>query len=258
MRHCCLVRLFPALTIALFLLGLGQVNGQSHPITLAWSRNREPDVAGYRLYYGTRHGDYRWNMNVGNLVSATVSDLRVGITYYFAVTAYNTAGVESGYSSEVAYAAPTATPSPSPIPTPSPSPTPMITVLPPSLSFTGVVGGADPDPQDLQIVTSSGVPWTSSLSTSPWFKVQPIVGPSGGFTLVSVHIGTLNQGTYTDEIRFVAAGLPGQVVPVTLNVLPAPISGIVRDDFDRADGDLGPNWTMDASWGSGLTISGNK
>ena len=41
--------------------------------------------------------------------SATVPDLTEGVVYYFAVTAYNTEGVESGYSNEVSYAVPTST-----------------------------------------------------------------------------------------------------------------------------------------------------
>ena len=34
-------------------------------VTLAWNANPEPDVAGYRLYYGTPAGNFGTMVNVG-------------------------------------------------------------------------------------------------------------------------------------------------------------------------------------------------
>jgi hypothetical protein len=72
------------------------------PITylrLVWDRNPEPDIAGYKVYYGRVSGDYT------QLVTVTNPTARIGVrgsnTTYFAVTAYNTAGVESELSEEV-------------------------------------------------------------------------------------------------------------------------------------------------------------
>lgn len=73
-------------------------------ITLAWDRNTETNIAGYKLYYGTVSRVYTNSVNAGNATSASVTNLVAGLTYRFAVTAFNTAGVESDYSAEIAYA----------------------------------------------------------------------------------------------------------------------------------------------------------
>ncbi len=59
------------------------------------------DLAGYRVYYGTSSGNYSQVINVGNVTIYTVNNLTEGVTYYFAVTAYNTFRNESEYSNEV-------------------------------------------------------------------------------------------------------------------------------------------------------------
>jgi hypothetical protein len=59
------------------------------------------DLAGYRIYYGTASGNYAETIDVGNITTSVVSNLADGTTYYFAVTAYDTSGGESGYSNEV-------------------------------------------------------------------------------------------------------------------------------------------------------------
>jgi hypothetical protein len=58
------------------------------------------DLAGYRVYYGTAPGSYSSSFTVPAGTTYTVSGLASG-TYYFAVTAYNSAGIESTYSNEV-------------------------------------------------------------------------------------------------------------------------------------------------------------
>ena len=74
-------------------------------ITLKWDPNPAPNLAGYRLYYGTSSGVYTQEINVGNMTATLVSNLREGRTYFFAVTAYNTAA-ESLPSNEVSYKVP--------------------------------------------------------------------------------------------------------------------------------------------------------
>ncbi|MBI5588815.1 MAG: PKD domain-containing protein [Deltaproteobacteria bacterium] len=59
------------------------------------------DLAGYKVYYGTSTGNYTQTINVGNVMTYQVASLTDGGTYYFSVTAYDTAGNESGYSTEV-------------------------------------------------------------------------------------------------------------------------------------------------------------
>jgi hypothetical protein len=78
--------------------------GQS--VTLAWNQNADPTVIGYKAYYGVASRTYTNNIDVGNATNATISGLVEGATYYFATTAYNTLGLESGFSSEISYTVP--------------------------------------------------------------------------------------------------------------------------------------------------------
>jgi len=84
----CFLILFPAVV-------------HSADVTLAWDANSESDLAGYILYYGTSSGNYTSNINVGNITQYTIPNLQDGETYYFAVTAYNDADLESDYSEEL-------------------------------------------------------------------------------------------------------------------------------------------------------------
>jgi hypothetical protein len=65
-------------------------------------------LAGYKIYYGAASGNYTASVDVKNVTSISLStlDLQSGQTYYFAVTAYDAAGNESGYSNEVSKAWP--------------------------------------------------------------------------------------------------------------------------------------------------------
>ena len=71
-------------------------------VVLVWNANTETDVAGYRVHYGTATAPYSSTVSV-SYPTATISDLTDGYTYTFAVTAYNTAGAESPYSTSVSY-----------------------------------------------------------------------------------------------------------------------------------------------------------
>ena len=70
-------------------------------IQVNWNPNTEPDLAGYKIYYGTASGVYGDPIDVGN-VTGHVMEItpQHGATYYFALTAYDTSGNESGYSAE--------------------------------------------------------------------------------------------------------------------------------------------------------------
>lgn len=78
----------------------------SATVTLAWDPNPEPTVAGYRLYVGTSPRYYTSSVDVASSTSATISSLIEGVTYYMAVTAYDTSGNQSGYSDEIVYTVP--------------------------------------------------------------------------------------------------------------------------------------------------------
>jgi hypothetical protein len=68
---------------------------------LSWDANTEANLAGYKLYVGTASGTYGAPVDVGNITTFKVIGLVKGKTYYFVVTAYDTAGNESDYSVEV-------------------------------------------------------------------------------------------------------------------------------------------------------------
>src|SRR3990170_1669525 len=59
------------------------------------------DLAGYKIHYGTTSGNYTTVIDVGNVTTYTVTNLTNNVTYYFATTAYDSSGNESGYSNEV-------------------------------------------------------------------------------------------------------------------------------------------------------------
>ncbi len=67
------------------------------------SLNPSTDLSKYRLYYGTSSRNYSQIVEINNpgttIITRSVS-LSSG-TYYFAVTVVDTAGQESGYSTEV-------------------------------------------------------------------------------------------------------------------------------------------------------------
>jgi len=69
-------------------------------IDLIWDANSEPDITGYNLYYGTSSREYGASIPLGNVTGYTISGLQEGATYYFAITALDAAGNESGYSAE--------------------------------------------------------------------------------------------------------------------------------------------------------------
>ena len=69
--------------------------------SLSWDPSTNTSLAGYNVYMGTQPGIYGSPTSAGLNTSYTVGSLTGGKTYYFAVTAVDTAGVESSQSNEV-------------------------------------------------------------------------------------------------------------------------------------------------------------
>jgi hypothetical protein len=74
--------------------------------TLTWDPPPpDPNLRGYRVYYGTGPGTYVQTLgsgvDVGNVTTHSISGLNSGTRYYFVATAYDATGNESGYSNEV-------------------------------------------------------------------------------------------------------------------------------------------------------------
>jgi hypothetical protein len=80
-------------------------------IELGWVSNNEPDLAGYRIHYGTSSGGYDHSIDVGratqfgNLTTYSLANLVKGQNYCIVVTAYDTSNNESGFSEEICGAA---------------------------------------------------------------------------------------------------------------------------------------------------------
>jgi len=99
-------------------------NQRQFNVTLAWDPSPDSSVAGYRIYDGVTSGTYTNVIDVGNVTTATVSNLVSGVTYFFAATAYDTNGQESVFSDEVSYTVP------------------WLTNGPPTLALTSPANGA--------------------------------------------------------------------------------------------------------------------
>src|SRR5437773_434191 len=81
----------------------GSLSHNGKGVTLAWDPNPEPDIAGYMLYYGIASGVYTNSIDVGPVVTFPVAGLAERATYFFVVTAYDVAGLESDPSNEVSF-----------------------------------------------------------------------------------------------------------------------------------------------------------
>lgn len=67
---------------------------------LSWAAVSDPSVLGYKAYWGTSSQNYESHTDVGVNTSYTITGLRHGTTYFFAVSAYGGDG-ESVPSAEV-------------------------------------------------------------------------------------------------------------------------------------------------------------
>ena len=70
--------------------------------TLKWSPNTESDLAGYKIYRATTSGGYGapFATVTGDVTTYIASGLQVGTTYFFVITAFDSAGNESPFSNE--------------------------------------------------------------------------------------------------------------------------------------------------------------
>ncbi|UFS69118.1 Ig-like domain-containing protein [Geomonas sp. RF6] len=105
------------LQTALMLLALS-APAHAATVVLDWDPSSDADLAGYKVYYqadsaavpfkGTGAAEGSAPIDVANTTTATINGLDPSRSYFFAVTAYNSAGTESVYSNviEIAEAMP--------------------------------------------------------------------------------------------------------------------------------------------------------
>ena len=144
-------------------------------MTLAWDPNIEPDLAGYKIYYGT---ELPYTMlDVGNQTTATLTDLQPELTYTIYATAFNTAGLESDPSTPITYTVPAV-------------------AVPPSIT-TQPVGQS----------VNLGEPFTLSVEatgTAPlsyqWFKNGLAISGANSATLSLAALIVEDAGSYTVRI----------------------------------------------------------
>jgi Fibronectin type III domain len=145
---------------------------------LAWDPNPASDIVGYRLYCGTTSGVYTQWIEVGNVSLVKVTSLQLGKSYFFAVTDYNNAGLESPPSNQVSFNVTAASPTPTPAPLPSPTARPTTTPPPPS---------ATPSPTPVSTVTPTPIPnmvisvvSRKNHGSAGQFDIPlPLTGPTG-------------------------------------------------------------------------------
>ena len=94
------------------------------PINLIWNANPEPELAGYKVYYGTTSKVYTQSVDIGNQTTATLTNLSAGVTYFSVVTAYDAQRLESPPSVEISF-------TPAALPPPPPPTVTLETLTPP-------------------------------------------------------------------------------------------------------------------------------
>ena len=134
-----------------FMMGFALVvlmgTGHAADVRLAWNASPEPDIAGYKIYYGTASRVYDWSIDAKKVTTFTVSGLADGRTYYFAVTAYDTSNLESTYSNEVSTS------------------TCRYSISPPGQSFPASGGTGS-----INVSTQSACSWNASSNVS-WMTI---------------------------------------------------------------------------------------
>jgi chitinase len=108
MKKSSLVRFGLAGLISLSLSMFGEANSQASSVVLQWNPSTDVDFAGYRVYYKANSAEVPFDgvgavegmapIDVANQTSATITGLDPAANYFFAITAYNTSGMESEYS----------------------------------------------------------------------------------------------------------------------------------------------------------------
>jgi len=98
--------LFILFAICLFFIQNDVVSAAQFSLMLKWkpSSDKNSDyLIGYVVYWGKESGKYTNRVDVGEKYNYTITNLKEGNTYYFAVKSYsNDSYIESNFSNEIA------------------------------------------------------------------------------------------------------------------------------------------------------------
>lgn len=218
----------------------GSAKAQS--ITLAW--DPVSGVSGYKLYQGGASRVYSNSVDAGTTTQRTLSNITIGKTYYFAVTAYNSSGIESDYSSEITYTVPV-------------SGNPVITLTSPT---NGAIYSAPATIHLAANVTANGHTITKVQFLNNGALLNEVTVPP-----YATDLGNVNAGVYSYSARLVYdAGLTLDSAPVAVTAAsgrPPPVyplsftadSGAVTAPFTVLSGIVSQN-VLTSLLGSGEAI----
>ena len=190
-------------------------------VTLAWNPNPESDIGGYRLFWGETNAPAT-SREVGNTTQTQVTNLAGGRTYYFYLTAYNSAGLESDPSSTVFYSQPQSG---------------QIPAAPSNLS-----GVAD-SPTQIRLQ------WSDNSSNETGFRLLrstngtylPIELPANTTNYTDIDLTPATQCSYKVHAFNSAGNSPDSAtISVSTQSTPPPLSGGAR--FLEADWNSGGSW----------------
>lgn len=150
-------------------------------VTLAWSASPDGSVTGYKVYYGEVANSQTNQLDVGQVLTASVPNLQPGVTYFFFATAYDASRIESVPSNLITY-----TPVVSPqadLAILSVSASPAVPLEGSSVVFSAVItnlGGAD-------LAAGQNVPVSFSIDGGAAVSTTLLTNslPAGGTTTVT-------------------------------------------------------------------------
>ncbi len=212
--------------------------------TLTWDANQETNLAGYKVYYGAESRVYDHSIDVGNQTTYALTNLTDGQTYYFAATAYDSAGNESDYSVELSWTSPPANQPPT-------ASNGSLTATEDSAA-SGTLSAADADGDQLTYtIITNGAKGTVSLTDSSTgaYIYQPEANATGADTFTfSVDDGTTDSNIATVTVNITAVNdAPTAYIKATNIAGEAPLSvSFDGSDSTDVDGTIETySWTFD-------------
>ena len=199
-------------------------------VTLSWTASSSQNVTGYNIYYGPTSTSLGTKVNVGNVTTYTFSGLSAG-TYYFAATAYDASGDQSGDSNIVSYTVPASTCT--------------YSLNPTSASFSASGGTGS-----VSVTTQSGCAWTATSGAS-WMTITSGASGTGSGT-----VGYSIAANTTTSQQTAASTIAG----VSFSVTEAGIPTFTIAASAGTGGTISPsgNVTVDSGGSQTFTISPNS